>query len=154
MVYKWKDGARVVKGLKAQIVGERIEQLAGANNRLTARVVLDDARSEDSPLHVAFEWDDTKAAEEYRLEQAANLMRCVVVRIHPEDTELTRAYINVGRDEDRRYEPVIRVLSDETLRREMLASAMAELRAFKKKWAHLNELAQIFEKMDEVQNVA
>jgi hypothetical protein len=45
----------------------------------TAKQVLDVARNEDSPIHQYFEWDDSKAAEQYRLRQARKLITCVVV---------------------------------------------------------------------------
>ena len=49
--------------------------------KLTAHAVVDAARDAKSPLHGYFEWDDSKAAEQYRLDQARVLIRTVQVRI-------------------------------------------------------------------------
>jgi hypothetical protein len=38
--------------------------------RITAHAVLDAARPESSPIHDCFDWDDSEAAEKWRLEQA------------------------------------------------------------------------------------
>lgn len=58
--------------------------------------VLADARSETSPLHSHFEWDDTAAAEAHRLAQAAALIRRVHVKVIPSPASepiRVRAYI-------------------------------------------------------------
>lgn len=39
--------------------------------------IVADARSTDSPLHELFEWDDTLAAELYRLSQATRILHVV-----------------------------------------------------------------------------
>lgn len=44
------------------------------DGRLTPAEVLDEARNPDSPLHDQFTWDDTEAAEKYRLGQASRLI--------------------------------------------------------------------------------
>ena len=48
---------------------------------LRPAAVVDAARDEKSPLHGAFEWDDTEAAQKYRLLQAQSLIRSFKVEI-------------------------------------------------------------------------
>lgn len=48
--------------------------------RLTPDAVVEDARSESSPLHGLFEWDDAKAAHKQRIERARTIIRSVVVQ--------------------------------------------------------------------------
>jgi hypothetical protein len=59
-----------------------IEELEIGLNKIYQRdkvikpeVVLKEARAKDAPLHKYFEWDDKKAAEEYRLIQAINFRK-------------------------------------------------------------------------------
>lgn len=52
-VYGWKSGSRIK--VNAQQAGELFEQL----ETVTPETVLEAAKSEDSPIHSAFEWDDT-----------------------------------------------------------------------------------------------
>jgi hypothetical protein len=45
---------------------------------ITDEIVLEDARSESSPLHAAFDWDDAIATHADRLKQARELIEAVV----------------------------------------------------------------------------
>ena len=46
---------------------------------ITATLILDEAKPVKSPLHEFFEWDDTKAAVEFRYIQARTLIRRVKI---------------------------------------------------------------------------
>lgn len=60
----------------------RLEELASANGgRLTPEAVVQDAKRADSPLHSFFEWNTKKAAYQYWLEQARQLIRSVRVEV-------------------------------------------------------------------------
>lgn len=76
-------------------ISARLEQLAASNGgRLTPELVIEDAKSEDSPLHQHFEWDQGKAAYSHWLEQARTLIRSVRVEIRTEVSSVTTvAYI-------------------------------------------------------------
>ena len=55
-----------------------IQNLYDRNNGgITAMMVLTAATNKRSALHPKFEWDDSKAGNEYRLEQARRLIRTV-----------------------------------------------------------------------------
>jgi hypothetical protein len=64
----------------AVIVSELQRVAQSHDGFLNARAVLDAARPEGSLLHGYFDWDDTAAAERWRLTQAGNLVRRV--RVH------------------------------------------------------------------------
>ena len=64
--YQWGDGWK--PSVDANIVGGVVEQIEAENGRVTKEKFLDYSRPEDSPTHSIFEWDDSKAAEKYRLE--------------------------------------------------------------------------------------
>lgn len=68
---------------KNKIFG-RLQEIA-QGGRLTAKAVVEDARNEDSPLHAEFEWNDAKAAEKFRLEQARTLIQSFKVYIELRD---------------------------------------------------------------------
>lgn len=63
----------MTKLTKAQF--ERIRRMLKKKDALTASGILEEARDKNSPLHGLFEWDDTKAAHEYRLMQARQVAR-------------------------------------------------------------------------------
>jgi len=68
----------------AQIIGNFLDKKF-PNGTFTPKDVLDTARPKRSPLHKYFEWDDSEAAEKYRLQQAGAIVRCIVVNIPNED---------------------------------------------------------------------
>lgn len=74
--YEWN---RRIAPIEADVVGEELERIRLKTGRLTPDVVVKEARLKKSPIHAAFEWDDTLAGEKYRLHQARNIIRAVRV---------------------------------------------------------------------------
>lgn len=156
MVYKWKEGAHYSpEKFNPQTIGEHLDGLRAKRGQLTARVVVDDARRKASPTHGIFAWDDAKAAEEYRLAQARQLLRSITVVVsvqqdgHESDVT-SRAYVVVTKGSDRVYEPVSVAMEDVDMRTELLARAMGELGCFRRKYQQLEELASVFAAIDDV----
>ena len=147
MKYRWKDRSGT-KGLSADVAAERLEAIRAANaGRITPHAVVADAEPEDSPLHPAFEWDDTKAAQQHRINQARELIQnVVVVFAGKSDQEPVRAFVNVMQsgDSDRSYTSMAHAMSDADLRKQVVAMALAEVKAWKKRYADYRELEAIF----------
>jgi hypothetical protein len=79
--YQFRRGQSIA-GTSAEVVGAELEDIRLRNGgKLKPHDVVDAARYEDSPLHPAFEWDDSKAAEAHRLWQARTLIRSVEIII-------------------------------------------------------------------------
>jgi len=115
--------------------------------------VVSYARSTDTALHSCFTWDDTKAAEQYRLWQARQVIRVVVGVIVPK-VEQTRVFVSLLDDRQQEgggYRLTKVVLCDMDARKRLLAEAMAELQVFKRKYAIFKELSPIFAAMRKVQ---
>ena len=141
-IYKWKSGSRIHGD--PQEIGEVCERLDRSGN-LTPMALVDEGRDPKSPLHGCFEWDDASAAEKYREVQAGRIIRSIVVDIEGVQ-EPTRAFVSVAISDDgngKTYMGVEAALSNEETRECVLASAIAELKAFERKYAHLEELAQV-----------
>lgn len=146
--YVWKHGGFHVD---AQVVGERLEVLQQAyDNRLTPRIVLDDARRPRSPLHPCFEWDDVRAAELHREQQARQLISRIRI-VQPASSEgpqrMVRAYVNlidtVGADYQQSYRPMATVLADDGLRAQMLLQARADMKRWIERYGEFEELARL-----------
>lgn len=145
MVYQWKEGSR--KQGDATAVGQALESIGPA---ITASSVVEKARSKKSVLHPYFEWDDTTAAEEYRLVQARELIRAVVIVVEnkkqPDSPITIRAYEHVEREDGSSpktaYIPITQVLADEELRTQVISrlyDTIAEAEATAKKYEYLVE---------------
>jgi hypothetical protein len=105
-----------------------------------------------SVLHPLFEWNDRAAAHRYRVEQARHVLSDLAVTVvtkEGEVLEVRRAFVNViSRDREQGYVTVIRAASDAYLSRQVLAQAVAELNAWKRRYAEFRELADVFAVID------
>jgi len=81
--FELRDGAFVNKA-KVQQYGECLWRLS-EKGMLEPREVVDEARPESSPLHDHFEWDDEKAGESWRRQQARQLIRSIEFIMEPDD---------------------------------------------------------------------
>lgn len=139
--YIWTAGAHIKAD--AQAIGGELESLQRQNGgRLTARVVVDEARTSESPLHGCFEWDDLRAAELHREDQARHLLACIRV-VEARDangapSQTIRAFVNltetVGDEEQRGYIPIARVRSDAELLRQAISQAAKDLQNFESRY--------------------
>lgn len=150
MIYHWKPGRWL--GVPAQVAGDRIETIRAERGRVHAADVVDDARPEDAPLHPCFEWDDSAAAEKFRVQQArAVLENLVVVPIESPEAPATRAFFAIGApNEPHDFVPISAVMSDEALRRKALRSVLEELNRIKQKYSDLRELADVWKALEAV----
>lgn len=121
MVFKMK---RSFGKLAPAVIADALDELYQAQGEVTPTAVVDMARPEDAVLHPAFEWDDEVAAEEYRLWQARNMVRCLVV-VNDNTAEETPQYVHVrvANQDEGRYLPASVVVADVDL----WARAVSEL---------------------------
>jgi hypothetical protein len=93
--YKWNPAFRGASKAKAEMVGAEIEALLEeAGGELTPGQIIKAAREPESAMHPLFEWNDTAAAQQYRLEQARLLLRSVTVSVETNDGARTvRAFV-------------------------------------------------------------
>lgn len=148
MIYQWKDGARLSGD--AQKVGSELERIRVRHNgRLEPEWVVHAAKAESNPMHGLFEWDDNVAAQNYRVDQARGVIRSidVIVEELPQPKPV-RAFVSVVRDRDRSYTSTAHAMSDEDLRKQVLAEAWAQLEAWRNRYAELEELADVFATID------
>lgn len=117
------------------------------NGVITPDEVVERAQSELCTLHDWFEWDDTEAAKEYRVRQARDMMRYIVVDVKREDDtqQTTRVFFNVKTDEGRGYTTLQNVMSIEKLREQVIAGALRELEGWTARYRIYNELSGVVE---------
>ena len=114
--------------------------------------VVEAARPKNSPLHKQFEWDNTVAAEKFRLHQARMFINIIVDVIY-ENRPPVRCFVSLKKDrfgEDTGYRTMVDVLSDKDLYSNMLKDALEELEYFRNKYQGLKELGEIFKAMEKV----
>lgn len=143
MIYQFAEGHRLaVKNANAQEVGEALEQLTANEQNFGPHLLVETARPKSSPLHKYFEWDDTEAAAQYRIEQARYLIRTViVVRDEEPESPRIRAFVAVAEDAGRgRYVPMGRALSTPSYREKLMADAESDLARYQNKYSVLRNI--------------
>ncbi|GIW89962.1 MAG: hypothetical protein KatS3mg109_1339 [Pirellulaceae bacterium] len=114
-------------------VEEALEHIREAHGgRLLPEHVVEAARDPASPLHSHFTWDDGEAAHRYRLWQARQLIRAVLIKVPtPQGAVRTvHAYVHVTKANAQYYQriTVARVDELESYKREILADLEAARR--------------------------
>lgn len=107
--------------------------------------VVNAARPEDHPLHKYFEWNDKKAGEAYRRQQARQLI--TQVRVNVRDGKPIQAWVNIIADrntDNEGYHGIVEVLSDEERLQQLKETAAKELEYFERKYSRIEELADVF----------
>lgn len=131
-----------MKGLR-----EELQRLQKTHGQLTPQIVLTAARSEKSPLHMEFDWDDKVAGEQWRLDQAARLIKRVRVKFVDSTGEVqkVRAYVSMPNDDGpgRTYRPVEDVVADEFSLKLIQADMQRDWQAFKRRYERFDEFARM-----------
>lgn len=138
----------------AKIIGPVLVELADRGG-VTARDVLDTGRSPQSPLHKYFEWNDEKAADIYRLEQARKIMRSI--RVTYTETNQSGAEESYSarivqamtvvpyEDKARQYHSFKTLHGDTLFAAKLLGSAIDDLKGWRRKYEPYVQMWDKFE---------
>jgi hypothetical protein len=161
--YRWRTKAKGILTSRENInpteVGKIIKLIADKKGKCTPRDVVEVARPVDSVLHPLFQWDDTKAAEAFRQQQARSLIRSIqVVRLEgdkPKIVERKALMVHVPtRDEDNQeeagYITIESALNDKVARGKVVEMAFKQLQGIRAKYGDFNELDEIWGAIDRV----
>jgi hypothetical protein len=141
-VYGFRSG-RSLKNVNPQDIGSELERLRESNGTLTAEIVLEAATDPESPLHAGFEWDDSAAAHQHRLQQARRLIVSVRILNSP-TTVLAPAFVSVrtpGRG--REYIPLSQAMTDIDLRTRVLDEARQAIESLERRYRGFEEASDI-----------
>ena len=146
--YSWNGPNRSVEAWK---VAEHLQKLEQENGGVTREAFLESARDENSEMHKLFEWDDTVAAEKYRLEQANKIIHSIQVTV-VEEEEKPPVKLNLftmpGYTEKKvgdtgRYINVMTATAKPDTRALILEDARKNAKWFMNKYQSITELAEV-----------
>ncbi len=154
--FEFSEGARFQKDAPsddaaAKLVGDHLEMLRKKfKGEITPEDILSDAQHDNSPLHAYFEWSDSEAARQYRLQQARGLIRAVVaVYTQPDKPAVrARAYVHINEPSTPHYRETTHAMALTKTRQMVLNSAWGELQAWRRKYADLQEFASMIRVID------
>jgi len=141
----------------ANVANKFIERIKEKRGGITPQLLMIESKRKKSPLHNCFEWDDSKAAEEFRIVQAREILRFLVVEIESDDEQeeprTVRAYIapsSVGKEENTSYLTIEDVCKDDELSAAYLRQLHRELRIISNKIRNFDEFSDVVKAIDAV----
>jgi predicted house-cleaning noncanonical NTP pyrophosphatase (MazG superfamily) len=147
MVYKWKSR---VFPVDVQLAGEEIDRINQKYNGVSPVDVVNESKSEKSVLHKCFEWNDSKAAEGFREQQArvliGNIVVCKFEKTDIQDAVLVRAFVNVKNENQKSvYVSIEEAMDNRNYEEQLFENAIKELESFTQKYKNLEQLKSLFE---------
>ena len=147
-IIKWQTG--IFKGADAE---KCYAEITSIGDEVTPEQVVEKGKNPDSELHKCFTWDDTEAAEMWRMREAREVMRQLIVISRPDKEDETEEKNAVQfrllmKNETHRgsgYKQTIIMFQDADEYQKLLDQAWAELRTFKNKYSMLSELRDILD---------
>lgn len=166
--YRAKPNSKI-KADDVPRIAEELAQLATLHgDTLAPASVVGAASDPKSAMHAYFEWDDSAAAQEYRIDQARHLIRSieviVVTKPGPDpERAWARQYHHVrvsapDEEPERRYVPIGIVSSRENMMEQVLANAQRELFGWRERvrtyqsleeFRHLRDILRAIDELQE-----
>lgn len=141
----WTPGFETLFKADAKLVAEEIVSIG---EKATPIQILDKARDPGTELHKCFEWDDSIAAEKYRLSQARKVVCNLVIReTVKEDKPPIRFFYQPKNGGG--YHTTQIIYKDPDKYQALLASVLRELVSIRNKHSNLAELDGVFSAIDE-----
>lgn len=148
---EWK-----IKGLYKANAETIYNEIMSIGETVKPSEVVEFARDENTELHNLFTWDDSVAAERYREHEAGCILRNIVI-VNKDKTEddkdkavVVRAIMSTN-ERTKEYTTVQRIVTNKDYYTRLLAAALAELTAFKKKYETLSgDLEVVFDAIDQI----
>lgn len=78
--YQWKMKG-LAKGVDPSRAAEELHRLQDIYGQLSPEIIVNEAKNPNSILHPVFEWNNTKAAFNYRLQQARILLNNIQIKL-------------------------------------------------------------------------
>lgn len=144
VVATWRSGINLFNA-DAQKVANEIRDIG---EDVTPTQIVERARDKGTELHKCFEWNDSVAADKYRLYQARKVVCHLVIREVEEKADSAPVRVFHKTEQGGGYKPFELIVKNKTEYEKLLEQAMSELRAFKAKYHTLSELDEILALID------
>ena len=144
--YESLDEANRIKERKQQVIEAEIDKLSSSLGHVpTAEELLRAATSRNHPLHKYFTWDNSLAANRWRLDEARRMLQIVQVVAHIQADRAqpvrVRKFVLINKTEPMRLRN--EALSEPSDREKMTARAITELRSWCRRYIDLPEVDSI-----------
>jgi len=147
VINSWKIEKFPVSADVARAEFDRIYDKCG---ELTKENLVNESRDANAALHACFEWNDAVAAEKYRIEQAGDMIRCLVTVEKPDDAKapiVVRAYVKTTEN----FEPIKVALQSEEKYAVLIQDALDDIQHFRNKHRMLLEMKSAMATLDSLE---
>lgn len=144
---RWETG---IFHADAQKCAEEITEICNDIGSATPQQILEKARDESTELHKCFTWDDTIAAEKYRLAQARQVVCKLKIEIIEQEKQEPTPIRFFYKTDKSGYKPTSFIVKHVDEYQFLLERALRELEAFKQKYKNIAELEAVFEAIDNI----
>lgn len=127
--------------VSAEIAGNVCAELE-KGGMLTASNLVNVSRPENAPLHGAFEWDDSVAAERFRETQARDIMGHLIIVEDDKPVEPIRAFFNVSEVDPNYYSAAV-VISEADKYEQLKQRVIRELTAIQRRYSMVKGMSAI-----------
>lgn len=144
-IVAWKTG--MFSRANPQKVADEIESIGSSPTPIE---IVEKAKDNTTELYKCFEWDDSEAAQKWRLHQARQIC-CQLIYVEPKSSTESapiRIFYKVDNDLNTGYTPTKTLVRNVDEYAKLYEKAMMELRAFKMRYSCIKELQEIFDLID------
>ena len=124
------------------------EELLTIGKTWTPEQVLELARNPKTELHKCFDWNDTTAAEKWRIQQARKVCMSITVKVEQVRNDPIKIRVIQHDPEERAYRPIVYTLRNDDEYSRLLNQAKKEMIAFRNRYKSITELEGV---MDEIE---
>lgn len=139
-----------INGVPVVAFEQAIRRIVRRHDGVCAPAALVAAARNDESIRPAFEWDDTKAAADWRIHQARRILNTIRVVVEGQDAPVP-AYVHVTRLTSKGvvngYMETRRALAGPT-REGVLRDALSLLQGARRRYGQLDELSEVWAALD------
>ena len=131
----------------AQKCADEIMEICEELESATPQQILEKARDSNTELHKCFTWDDTEAAEKWRISEARAVVRNLKIIEQKSDKQPEPTTIRVfyKTDNESGYKPTKLILKKPDEYKVLVERCRSELLAIKQKFNSISEYEEIWE---------
>lgn len=144
--YEWKIKS-LARGINPDLAVAELERIENVYGSLTPEIILNASEPVDAILHDLFEWNDSRAAHNYRLQQARTILNNIEVKIISDGgAKNIPVYEVVTVSDERRYKHIQTLTLPEVA--EVKAATVKELTRIKEKLSFYKDFNRTIEHLD------
>lgn len=133
--------------VRKKLIVEVLRMIEKRDGIITPTALVEEARPASSPIHEAFEWDDTRAAHAHRLSEARQHIQTVRVTLMGREMDgFHNVTVQINKMPTRGYVSAEKVMSKQDLQKQVISAAVREIQYWQTKYKEVSELEGVVNK--------